>query len=156
MSTRCSTGFRAKILGARSFEALFDGGSIELYSGAQPASANDAPTGTLLARITQGSAPWTPGSPANGLTFQRVGVGATIPDTAPWGLRGLAAGTVGWCRLRGMVDPQTSSTIYPRIDGAVGLREASGDFQLRLGTVDMAVDLIFPITSWWFLFPPLD
>lgn len=155
MSAVCSTGFRSKILGTFTFEALFNGGSIEIYSGAPPASADAAPTGTLLARITRESKPWTPGSPTNGLTFRRLGVGVTMPDDKPWGLLGLAAGTAGWCRLRGMSDPGGESTTHPRIDGVVGLRDTPGDFQLRLGTTAMVPDLTFPITSWWFLLPPL-
>ena len=155
MSAVCSTGFRSKILGTFTFEALFNGGCIEIYSGAPPASADAAPTGTLLARITRESKPWTPGSPTNGLTFHRLGVGVTMPDTQPWGLLGLAAGTAGWCRLRGMSDPGGVSTTHPRIDGVVGLRDTPGDFQLRLGTNAMVPDLTIPITSWWFLLPPL-
>ncbi len=155
MSAICSTGFRSKILGTFTFEALFNGGCIEIYSGAPPASADAAPTGTLLARITRESKPWTPGSPTNGLTFHRLGVGVTMPDTQPWGLLGLAAGTAGWCRLRGMSDPGGVSTTHPRIDGVVGLRDTPGDFQLRLGTNAMVPDLTIPITSWWFLLPPL-
>lgn len=78
-----------------------------------------------------------------------------MPDDKPWGLLGLAAGTAGWCRLRGMSDPGGESTTHPRIDGVVGLRDTPGDFQLRLGTTAMVPDLTFPITSWWFLLPPL-
>lgn len=155
MSTICSTGFRTKLLGTHSFESLFDGGCIEVYSGLQPKNADMAPTGTLLARITHDSKPWTPGAPANGLTFQRLGPGVTIGAGQPWGLLGLAAGTAGWCRLRGMVDPGGLSTTHPRVDGTIGLRDSVGDFQLRLGSTAIVPDLKLPITSWWFLFPPI-
>lgn len=155
MSAICSTGFRSKILGERSFESLFAGGCIELYSGARPTNADMAPTGTLLARITRGGLPWTPGEPANGLTFRRSGSGVTMPDNAVWGLKGLANGDVGWCRLRAMVDPGGYTTAAPRIDGVVGLLDTFGDYQLRLSTLTIATGLSAPITSWWFLFPPL-
>lgn len=155
MSAICSTGFRTKILGTFTFESLFNGGAIDVYSGAPPASADAAPTGTLLARITRGGNPWTPGAPTNGLTFRRLGVGVAMPEDAPWGLLGLAAGTAGWCRLRSMTDPGGASVTHPRIDGAIGLRDDFGDLQLRLGSTAIVPDLTYPITSWWFQLPPL-
>lgn len=155
MSTICSTGFRTKILGTFTFESLFTGGAIEIYSGPQPENADMAPTGVLLARVTHDSRPWTPGAPANGLTFQRLGPGVTIGAGQPWGLLGLAAGTAGWCRLRSMTDPGGTSVTHPRIDGVVGLRDDFGDFQLRFGSTAIVPDLTYPITSWWFLFPPI-
>lgn len=55
MTIRESTGLRNHLLSGGSFRSAFDGGKLEIYSGVQPASANDAPTGTKLVTITAGS-----------------------------------------------------------------------------------------------------
>lgn len=156
MTVQVSTGFRARLLGPSSFESLFNGGCIEIRSGAQPANANMAPTGTLLGRITAGGLPWTEGSGVNGLTFSRFGHRVTNNPGQSWILDGLANGTAGWFRLRGVSDPGLPSTAIPRIDGALGLPEMLGDYQMRLPTLVITGTTAIPITSWWFVFPPLD
>jgi len=55
MTLRLSTAARDHINGAGSLKSAFQNGQIQIYSGAQPASADAAPTGTLLATITAGS-----------------------------------------------------------------------------------------------------
>jgi hypothetical protein len=56
MTLRLSTAARDHITGAGSLKSAFQDGQIQIYSGAQPASADSAPTGTLLATITASSA----------------------------------------------------------------------------------------------------
>lgn len=156
MSVNASKGFRGRILGTASFESLFTGGCIEIRSGAQPANADMAPTGVLLGRITHNGLVWTEGSPTNGLNFMRNGHRITNHPAQPWVLDGLANGVAGWMRLRGVNDPGTLSTSAPRIDGAVGPLDVLGDFQLLLPTTTISASSAIPITSWWFVFPPLD
>lgn len=156
MSVNVSTGFRARLLGPSSFESIFNGGCIEIRSGTQPEHANMAPTGTLLGRITHNGALWTEGSSVNGLTFLRQGHRITNNPAQSWILDGLANGTARWFRLRGVSDPGTLSTIAARIDGAMGLPEEVGDYQMRLPALTISGTSAIPITSWWFVFPPLD
>jgi hypothetical protein len=55
MTIRQSTGLRNFLLRGGSFFDAFGGGKLEIRSGPQPASADDAPTGTLLVTITDAS-----------------------------------------------------------------------------------------------------
>lgn len=55
MTVRISDGLRSFIVQNGSLKAGLHNGVLRYYSGAQPASANNAPTGTLLAEITSSS-----------------------------------------------------------------------------------------------------
>lgn len=55
MTLRYSTGAANHLAQHGSFKDAFNNGKIEIYSGAQPASADAAPTGTLLCTITASS-----------------------------------------------------------------------------------------------------
>jgi len=56
MTIRQSEGLRNYLMAAGgSFAGAFQGGKLKIYSGAQPAAANDAPSGTLLVTITAAS-----------------------------------------------------------------------------------------------------
>ena len=55
MALRLSTGLRNFLLEGGSLRDAFNGGKIELYTGSQPASANDAVSGTLLCTYTASS-----------------------------------------------------------------------------------------------------
>ena len=60
MTIRQSTGLRSFLMSnGGCFADAFQGGKLKIYSGAQPASADDAPTGTLLVTITDASAAHT-------------------------------------------------------------------------------------------------
>ena len=56
MTLRYSTGARDFLAADGSFKDMFQNGKIEIYTGAQPASADAAVTGTLLCTITSGAA----------------------------------------------------------------------------------------------------
>lgn len=66
MTLRLSTGARNKMLNASGFSGLFNKGSINIYSGSQPATADAAPTGTLLGIVTVGSGALTQETQATG------------------------------------------------------------------------------------------
>ncbi len=137
MTIRYSTGARDKLLGDSAVTAgsnglagIFKDGVIELYSGTQPATADAAVTGTLLATVTESGAAFTPGSPTAGLEFDAPSSGAIAKATGEtWQYTGVAAGTIGWFRFKGnAADGGGVDTTAVRIDGSVG--QVSGDMVL--------------------------
>ena len=152
MAVRYSTGLLNKLLGDSAVTAGSNGlagilkdGIIEIYSGSQPATADSAVTGTLLATVTQNAGAFSAGSPTNGLEFAApVGNVLSKSSSETWQYTGVAAGTAGYFRFKGnAVDAGGSSTLLPRIDGSIGT--VSGDMILSTtsivigtpGTVDV-------------------
>jgi len=90
MPTRIPTA--ARNASANAVAALADAGSgaavVKIYTGSQPASANDAASGTLL--IT-----WTMSDPAFGSASGGTVTAASMPKSA----NAVASGTAGWGRL---------------------------------------------------------
>ena len=156
MAVRLSTGYVQQRNEGRSFAQIFEGGCMEVYTGAQPESADMPPTGTLLGRITRGGFAWTPGSPSAGLRFDTAGRYVTKRPTDTWAMVGLATGTAGWMRLVGATpDLGDGSLLAPRIDGAIDLLGALTDSQLLLPTLALTNASSIAITYWWFATPPL-
>lgn len=155
MATYSSTALRALMLDK--FIAAFRYGCIEVYSGAQPASADAAVTGTLLGRVTLGGGSWSEGSSTNGLQFERDGIYVGKPTAAHWVLTGIAGGTAGWFRLRANTpDAGAASESLYRVDGAIGLDGATGDYQLWLpSTLTISASTSVVITSFRYALPPL-
>ncbi len=58
MTIRLSTGLRNNLVGAVGLSASFAGGTLEIFSGTQPISADSAETGTLLGTVSIASATW--------------------------------------------------------------------------------------------------
>lgn len=118
MAVRLSTGFRNDILGSNSFQTIYNNSIIYLYSGTQPASADDASSGTLLGKITvdgTGSANLTFDTPADGEIAK--------PAADAWELHGETSGTIGWGRLLSSgaeAGEGASSSTDARIDFSVG------------------------------------
>lgn len=52
MTVRLSTGVRTALAGGRGFGSLFNRGSMRIYTGTQPLTADAAATGTLLGTVT--------------------------------------------------------------------------------------------------------
>ena len=139
-----STGLITKILGengvdtgANGLRGIMKDGVIRVYSGAQPTSANDAPTGTLLGSITVDGGAFVEGVATNGLEFDAPS-GRTVSKAAAetWKFTGVAAGTMGWFRFQAnAVDDDSSSTTLARIDGSIGI--TSGE--LRVTTTTSAI-----------------
>lgn len=117
---------------------------VDIYSGVQPQSADDAISGTLLARATLSGGAFVEGVSTNGLNFATSVAGVLAKEAAEeWKYTGLANGTARWFRLRAnAVDDGTSSTTLLRIDGSVGT--TTGDMLLSnlnivtgaIGTID--------------------
>jgi len=82
MALKYSTGLRNFLIGEGTLRKAFEDGVLNLYSGAAPANADDAPTGVLLAKITKASGAVAAGERSTpqigtiGITV--AGVGATI------------------------------------------------------------------------------
>lgn len=115
---------------------LVDGGAaagtIKIYTGSQPASANDAPTGTLLATFT-----------LNDPAFGAAAAGVADLDVSPaLTTTGAADGTAGWFRC----ESSTPATIF---DGACG---TSGQ-QLNLNTLTISIGVNVEITSGTYTMP---
>lgn len=55
MTLRLSSGLRNHLMNGGSMKQAFSGGKLKIYSGSQPSTADAAPTGTLLATITDNS-----------------------------------------------------------------------------------------------------
>jgi hypothetical protein len=66
MAIRLSTGLRNFMLSRGSLSQAFNGGFLEVRTGAQPAEADDAPIGTKLVTFTAASGVWTAETPATG------------------------------------------------------------------------------------------
>lgn len=68
--------------------ALVNGGSIKIYTGAQPANANTAASGTLLATL-----------PLNNPAFGNAAAGAAALNAAGVSASAVAGGTAGYARF---------------------------------------------------------
>ncbi len=107
-------------------------GTIQIRSGAQPASANDAASGTLLATFTLAD-------PAFGAAANGVATAAAVANTT-----GAAAGTAGWFRAL----DSTGATV---LDGSVTATGGGGD--MTLNTTTISVGLTISLTSWTVTMP---
>lgn len=127
---RFSTGLRNGILNATGIKEAMADGVLRLYSGAQPLSADAAPTGTLLAEITLNGGAFAHGAPTNGLEFDAPVNGVLSKAAAEtWRGNGLADGVAGWFRMcANPADAGGASTTLARIDGSVG--RSSADLNL--------------------------
>lgn len=124
MALRYSTGARNFLAADGSFKDMFQNGKIEIYSGAQPTSADAAVTGTLLCTITAASAARTSEVLSSGsvtltggtsgsvgsLTVDGVDIlGAAVPYNTS--LNQTAADVAGQCEsFRGAVEYEVSAS----------------------------------------------
>lgn len=89
----------------------FDSGVLEIRSGAQPATANDAASGDLLATINL---------PASAFDAAVAGV---AEKAGTWSATAGASGTAGWFRFR-----DTGDNV--RMDGSITGTSGGGDIEL--------------------------
>jgi hypothetical protein len=109
------------MVGDYGLRAMMHMGRILVYSGTQPDDADDAPNGTLLARITQEGLTAVPGAQVGGLLLTPSSTTPTLlTHEGNWVLKGVASGTPGWWRfVWNLNDPGEASPFFPRIDGSV-------------------------------------
>jgi len=122
MAFKLSDALRNSVMQTGSLDAALNLGFIFIYTGQQPADANSAATGTLLAVIANADG-------ATGLTTEPASAVGAIQKTAAetWSGVGLADGVAGWFRFHALdtdkATTQTSaagaSTTKARFDGAI-------------------------------------
>lgn len=91
MTLRLSTALRSIVLDGGSVKDALQGGKLLIYSGAQPATADAAPTGTLLATITTSSGAHTPEVQATGTVTLATGAAGSINTVTVNGINVLDA-----------------------------------------------------------------
>lgn len=119
-----------------SFQQQFNDCIMDLYSGSQPASADESETGTKLLRVTLSSGDFVPGAALNGLSF-RAPLNGIIGKKAGevWSGVGIAEGTAGWFRLYGNAVHTGAVVSAVRLDGNCGVSGA----QLNLSSTAIKV-----------------
>lgn len=123
MTVKISTGLRNKLLDANPLKTIFAAGFLKIYSGAEPASADDAETGTLLTTISIGSG-------GTGINFAAAAAAGALAKLASetWSGTNAATGTAGYFRHVAAGDDGTLSTTQARIQGLVAV--AGGDLNI--------------------------
>lgn len=150
MALQLSNG--AKERAAASFAQAFERGHIQIYSGAQPETADLAATGTLLARVTLNGVPIGGVNP--GLFFQVEGPYVVKPPLAVWRIVVAVSGTAGWWRLVTPADTGGPSYVYPRVDGAIGTVPGAGP-EMILPSLSLVAGNSHNLDSFFYTIPPL-
>lgn len=121
---------------ARSIQEIFRGGKIEVYTGTQPTSADNAPSGTLLVTIKNGTA---------GITFDDAASG-TMNKASGETWSGVCgnSGTAGWARLMTADDSGASATTEERFDMSV----ATSGSQINFSSTGFTASATQTITSF--------
>jgi len=120
MTVRISTGLRNAVLGEYGVSAMMNLGVIEVYSGTQPFTPDEPPSGTLLAVVTDNGDFFIPGGDDGALRLKEVTTGS-LEKSGTWRLKGVNVGVAGWWRwMWNAEDSRASSQYFPRMDGAVG------------------------------------
>lgn len=121
---KLSTGLAGSIAGQYGLARMMNRGVIDVYTGEQPANANQPPSGTLIARVSANGLAFVPGNrsglaPVNGLELFDTGIGE-LRDNDAWVLKGSANGTAGWWRWKwALADNNQFDPSLPRMDGNV-------------------------------------
>lgn len=135
MATRIPTA--ARNAAANAIVDLLDAGSgagiIRIYTGSQPASANDAASGTLLGTLTLTDPAF--GNAATGVATASAITSDTSAD---------ATGTAGWFRA---LDSDAATVI----DGSITATGGGGD--LTLDSVSIVAGGTIAVTSWTVTMP---
>lgn len=129
-----------------SISDLFQNGVIDVYSGAQPTTADltETTTSTKLVTITLSSGAFVAGSPTNGINFGEVTSGVLSKEAGEtWSGVGLSAGTAGWFRLYDNNYTTGASSIAVRLDGSV----ATSGSQFNMTNTTVAVGATSTVDS---------
>ena len=131
MTVRLSDGLRTAMLETGSLESALALGFIFIHTGAQPAAANNAATGTLLVTIAVSDG-------ATGLTFDAIATAGVLAKAAAetWSGTAAATGTAGWFRFNELITDKAGtttamaalSTTAQRLDGSIAV--SGGDLQM--------------------------
>lgn len=96
MTRRLSTGAVNGLAQGMGFGALFNKGSIRIYSGTQPVSADAAVTGTLLGTVTANSAALTQETQATGTVTLATGASGSVDTVTVGGMNIIPDGAVAF------------------------------------------------------------
>lgn len=140
MATKITTACRNTALDAMG--VLFDGGTgrVNIYTGAQPANASDAATGTLLATLTLSSD-----------AFQAASGGAMAANAIADDAAADNAGTAGWYRVYNSDETAPGSAggaADARIDGNAGETGSGADMIFPTGEGTFNAGDIISISSF--------
>jgi hypothetical protein len=153
MTLQVSSGFKSAILGPEAFEDIFLNGSIGVFTGPQPDTADAAARGTLLGRVTQNGIVWTPRATNGGLRFLRNGPYVSNVQGDDWLLVPSAAGIAGWWRLvSNAEDGMGASYSLPRIDGAIA---EDGTPEMVLENTTLQQGVAIRLKSFFYTIPPI-
>lgn len=115
---KTSTGLRTLMLGTTPLRDALSLGSVKIYSGSAPGTADAAATGTLLCTITNNST-------ATGITMAAAAGGAIQKTAAEvWSGVNAATGTAGYYRHVAPGDTGGVSTTEPRVQGDIAVSGA--------------------------------
>lgn len=145
MAARLSTGLVNALMGTDSFRECFALGFIDVYSGTQPTSPDDASGGTPLVTLSSGGT-------GTGLSWEAAAVSGVLSKLSSETWQGTVAadGVAGWFRLRAAGDTGLlASTTAKRYDGAIG---TSGS-QMNLGQLSLTAPAPFVISAATFSLP---
>lgn len=127
MAITVNIPFRNAQLNSTDLSSAFDNGKLRIYSGSKPATANLAPTGTLLVEITL---------PAD--AFAAVANGAMAKNGTWSDASANATGTAGWFRLSAASDDDTLDGNFARLDGTVTATGGGGDLTVDSTSITAA------------------
>ncbi len=126
-----------------SFNDIFRNGIMRIYSGAQPTTANDVETGTLLVEISNGGTigvPFVSGAPEFGLNFGETAVGAILAKAPAetWQGEAVASSTAGYFRfypndVDNHIGADGGGETKVRFDGAI----ATAGAQLNMSNIQI-------------------
>ncbi|MDF1819915.1 MAG: hypothetical protein P1U54_14875 [Immundisolibacteraceae bacterium] len=116
MAIQFSTGLKSSVLLTGSLRAALTNAKVHIYSGAPPASPDDAATGTLLNEYTDAD------SGLFDLTFEAALDSGSLVKTAAqvWSGTAAATGTAGYFRMIVTGDTGGAVPTEVRIQGTVG------------------------------------
>lgn len=128
MTLKSSTGLKNGLLVTGSLKSLLDLGKIRIFSGAIPADADAAETGTLLCVISNAGT-------ATGVTFETTATAGAVTKNSSetWSGTNVAGGTATYFRFVANGDGGGVSTTDKRLQGTVGL--AGADMNLSSTTL---------------------
>lgn len=123
------------------FSNILAGGFINVYTGAQPASADDAATGTLLYTLSKD------GAGIEGLHWELPASGAIAKKVGEmWRGTALVGGQAGWFRFyEAGTNPAVQSTAFARFDGTIS---TSGSSEITMANTTVDVDSIQSLTAF--------
>ena len=144
MALRLSTGIRQDLLGSQDFQTAFALSFINIYTGAQPSTADDAATGTLLATIYSNGV-------SLGVSFDAPVAGVIAKAIAEtWSGTAIADGTAGYFRLfEAGGTPSGVSTTESRIDGNI----ATSGADMNMSTTFVANGAVQTIATFQVTLP---